>query len=69
MTKGNIKRVDLELLKAQKQTLVNMAGGDETPLSGTELEHLWGIINLLDDVQDCVEDFGMIGVFKLRNGG
>ena len=44
-----VKRVDLPLLKRQKQWLVDKAWEEDT-------EHIvWGLVHLLDELQDALD--------------
>ena len=54
-----IQNIDLNLLKLQKSSLVNLVCADdcENKIGKATTEHLIGILHLLDHIQDTAEGY------------
>lgn len=56
--KNLIESIDWDSLKKQKNTLLNLSSSDI--LTSDIIDDLYGLINLIDSIQDyAVDDFGM----------
>lgn len=58
-------KIDYDLLKTQKMSLIEIADDLENKKRNDTLEHVEGLLSLLDELQDIAEKSGYIGIKEI----